>query len=528
MAEVGEEIACPVCLEEFEEPKCLPSCAHNVCQQCLEGMAQTNAKTIECPVCRKVSTIPLGGVADFPKNHLLARLIERIPGRKEKKVISAALKNCKDKVEVLRKSLVEMESRFQRTHERTEEMKTEIKSAASLVVEIVQEQEKELLGQIDCYMKENHSEDIFNKHKENLSDLLGQASSCTESIEELLSNGEVDDLKDLQDVLVEQLNEFAEASETRTFWAERDTKLKFGLKLSKSEALEKFLAEGSLGTLQKITDEIVEPSLLDLGQCGIDQSEFSPFAVAVSKISGDLAVLDESKKRVHIMNFEGQRQSCHIQIQYGDLWDIAYTKDDEVVVANRDRNRLLHYNRNGKFERKIVSSATEDDVKFTFLSVDTEGRYLVTSAPRYEESTFDTEPCVCVYSPERELERIFGHGVLLSPKKALWYSGQFFVPDSEKKSVLVFDDHGVFCREIGKGTLTEPAGIAIDPERNNILVCDYGGDCMQIFKCTGAFVNKFDTRGSPVQIALSKDGKKIVMCCELSCGERILHILSYI
>ena len=33
---VGNEIDCPVCLEVFDEPKCLPNCAHNVCVNVLE------------------------------------------------------------------------------------------------------------------------------------------------------------------------------------------------------------------------------------------------------------------------------------------------------------------------------------------------------------------------------------------------------------------------------------------------------------------------------------------------------------
>ena len=55
---VEHEISCPICYEDFREPKCLPNCAHNVCQQCLQRMKRKRKKVLECPVCRVESAIP--------------------------------------------------------------------------------------------------------------------------------------------------------------------------------------------------------------------------------------------------------------------------------------------------------------------------------------------------------------------------------------------------------------------------------------------------------------------------------------
>ena len=70
---VGNEIACPVCLEIFNDPKCLPTCAHNVCVKCLHNIVRRNPRKtkVQCPECRKKSQIPPSGVAGFPTNHLL-------------------------------------------------------------------------------------------------------------------------------------------------------------------------------------------------------------------------------------------------------------------------------------------------------------------------------------------------------------------------------------------------------------------------------------------------------------------------
>ena len=82
-----------------------PNCAHNVCQQSLQGMEKKRNNVLECPVCRVESVIPKGGVAAFPKNHLLVRLIEQSPGRKEKRYLKEAVKRCKDKLQGAKDSL---------------------------------------------------------------------------------------------------------------------------------------------------------------------------------------------------------------------------------------------------------------------------------------------------------------------------------------------------------------------------------------------------------------------------------------
>ena len=452
-------------------------------------------------------------------------------------------------MEALRECLSDMNARATANQDKAAQMREDVKSAASLAVGIIQEQEKSLLQQIDQYMSENHNEGVYEEHRERLQGLLSSGASCTDNIQQMLNRNDVIELKELEPVVKEQLNELVEAYDTRMFWAECDTKASFDLKLAKSQAFQTFIEEGSLGLVQSEAGEASHQSapvhksgevIKHITNTDVGQPEFSPFAVAVSELSGNLAVLDESKRRVYIMDLEGQRLAKNIQIQYGDLWDIAYSKDDEIVVANRSNNRLLHYDDAGKFQRKVVQAPTDCNAKFTFLSVDSAGRYLVTSAPRYEESENDTTSCVCMYSADRRYQSFFGGDKLSCPKKAIYYSEHYFVPDSDRKSVLVFEDRLAFFddvlsvprftgREIGRGALKDPAGIAIDSKNGNILVCDSEDHSVQVFKIkTGSFVCKFGTEGSPVQIALAKDAKKVILCGESSSGERFLQILSYI
>ena len=169
---VGDELSCPVCLEEFVEPKCLPNCAHNVCSQCLGRMIEPNSRKVECPECRVESTLPGSGVS-LPTNHLLVRLIERTPGRKERKAIKEALNKCKEKVESTEKSLKEMEAYcYEEVRKRGDELKCEISNTAENLVKIIRDQEKELLSQVDRFLSENYIEGAFQEHKREMSELV--------------------------------------------------------------------------------------------------------------------------------------------------------------------------------------------------------------------------------------------------------------------------------------------------------------------------------------------------------------------
>ncbi len=61
---VEELMSCTVCMDIFTSPKLLP-CHHTYCAMCLVPLLKTS--TIECPICRKVSSVP-NGIEDLPND----------------------------------------------------------------------------------------------------------------------------------------------------------------------------------------------------------------------------------------------------------------------------------------------------------------------------------------------------------------------------------------------------------------------------------------------------------------------------
>ncbi|CAF1660127.1 unnamed protein product [Rotaria magnacalcarata] len=77
-------LTCKICLEPFKDPKCL-TCLHTFCEQCIESHVSaqrsykyTDYREFACPICRKKTAIPSGGVQKLPDNFLIAGLSEMI------------------------------------------------------------------------------------------------------------------------------------------------------------------------------------------------------------------------------------------------------------------------------------------------------------------------------------------------------------------------------------------------------------------------------------------------------------------
>ena len=58
-----EQLTCPICLEQFTDPKLL-QCFHVFCEKCLKPVARQTpqGQVVECPNCRQPTSLPQKGV----------------------------------------------------------------------------------------------------------------------------------------------------------------------------------------------------------------------------------------------------------------------------------------------------------------------------------------------------------------------------------------------------------------------------------------------------------------------------------
>ncbi|XP_070556583.1 tripartite motif-containing protein 2-like [Ptychodera flava] len=80
--EIGEDfLTCPVCLEQYKNPKILP-CYHTFCQQCLEKLVEKTG-SLNCPTCQKSVQLPEDRVSGLDNNFFMNSMLEVLKKRTE-------------------------------------------------------------------------------------------------------------------------------------------------------------------------------------------------------------------------------------------------------------------------------------------------------------------------------------------------------------------------------------------------------------------------------------------------------------
>ena len=80
-----EFLTCKICLEGYKNPKCL-DCLHTFCEQCIDSHVMSECtykkysdyREFTCPLCRKRTQLPIGGVKKLPDNFLVSNLSELV------------------------------------------------------------------------------------------------------------------------------------------------------------------------------------------------------------------------------------------------------------------------------------------------------------------------------------------------------------------------------------------------------------------------------------------------------------------
>ncbi|XP_031561982.1 tripartite motif-containing protein 2-like [Actinia tenebrosa] len=199
---ISEEVTCAICLEELKEPKML-LCSHNVCRQCLELMSRNkNLIDIVCPVCRKPTPIPKGGVRCLPTNAAIIRVVEATLARKARIEIQESLLTEKPMVELLAKKISDLDKPLR--------VLKEIQEKADKLVNVIRNQEANLCREVEEFY--GRKCETIDGEKSDLDKLHSSASKCVQEAETILKQRWPDPTKTINaaKALKEQIEKITE------------------------------------------------------------------------------------------------------------------------------------------------------------------------------------------------------------------------------------------------------------------------------------------------------------------------------
>ena len=264
------------------------------------------------------------------------------------------------------------------------------------------------------------------------------------------------------------------------------------------------------------TVAVKERELTVVGELDLNLLEgeriYSLFGIAVNT-KGNIAVTDVGKNCVYIFDKNGQ---CLRKIgdkgQFKHPLGVTYLKDDEILIADTNNNRIQQINIQTGTVVKTFGEEGEGIGEFNFptdVCLDEERRIVVTEM---------WSKRIQVMSCQGETISIFGNigpEKLKGPRSCLPYKDKFFVSDGGNNRINAFDKSGTFLHKFGKqgnqdGQFNYPRGLLIDSS-NNLLVCDEDNNRVQQFSLDGRFTGKSITYlPNPRGIAATPDGRILV------------------
>lgn len=537
----NEELSCPICLEELKEPKCLPSCAHNVCKACLENMARTNPEIIRCPTCRRVSQVPPGGISSLPTNNVLIKFLEITPGRQQRLEIQKSVDKSKPVVEEMEKRIAILDRALEILQTDWKKAKEDIHLTANMVIEMVRNQESKLCEDIEDFYSKKHK--MLQNQRKNVGSLLASSAACLDTAEGVLVKGDVEELTEMGEVLTQQLQEISQMNfedtdelkhrceEQLEFFPNHDVQLNLE-KHCIGEVRRKIIdrKSSSMGTPRDSSDvNSMGQVIKKIGRKGSRRGNFKNPGGVSSNAQGEIAVADYFNNRVEVFDETGKfllkfGKKGAGEGQFRGPTGIAYTRNNKILVMDSRNFRVQVFDKTGHFLTTFGKRGFNQG-EFGWaegISVDENDNVIVT----------DTENNrVQIFLLDGTFVRQFGgrgpEG-FDTPLGTVYYKEEFYTSDKGNNCIKVFDDNGRYVRQFGRvgpgtGEFRSPRGIVVDRVNDCILVCDSENNCVHVFKLDGTYVANFETKKTPVGIDILK-GKKVVVS---SYYGHCIQILSY-
>ncbi|XP_078576423.1 tripartite motif-containing protein 2-like [Branchiostoma floridae x Branchiostoma japonicum] len=584
----GEELTCSICLELFTRPKVLP-CGHTFCQDCLQDHASRRFP-FQCPNCRQQVKLPLQGVAGLADSHIVANLCERLQTQATlsnetseqpqtgnrcsfhpSEEVRQYCKQCKVPIcyecfeeshdehptMSLRKAIQQHRGPVQalitegrgiletycgfirglREEEKSledQKQQTDIKimeayrQTCNQIYQQLTEEKDRLLSEVET--KHSQNKEVLQSQRDAVLNDVAELSSACDGAEQGMDREDMAFLHH-ESKLDEVVGKFREKTALSLIQAHpvvfeptENYTCALGKVITVPGAATSGAAAMAMSHHHGNQSRIVVPKqTLTFGGEGSDASQFNiPSGVTVSE-EGEIFVADMLNGRIQVFTLQGTfvRQfntdvpGEHMMAPYdvaldgeGNLWVVGCTAivSDEFAVKYDKQGRVLR-----KFELKNIKSEQP-----TGVAVDTRRNHILIT-DRAEDDEDNSHSKILVFRPDGTLVRTVGQQQGMKEPFFITVDGEgnILVSDYGNDCVFAYNEDGQFLFKFGgegsgEGQLREPGGICAD-RAGNFIVADRVNKRVELFDKTGRFLKHITTdMRCPCAVAMAPQGQLVV------------------
>ena len=486
------------------------------------------------------------------QNHKYKLVTECYPDHHQE--IEADLTIVKRKVADVNTAVTNLFTRERDVTKQGEDVKKQIHTHSQLIINLVQQSQRQLVQQVDTVVQQKI--ELLAKQREEAETVLKQLKGCEEFVEQSLKVGSQQQILREKQNMVQVMTTVNQDVNPVVFQPIEEANITF---TSNQTLVDKYEGIGQLKS-KPFAKSILVKNACYIGKkstitLNLQTQDGSPLSVPLSLISCELSSADDSQliscdiNETQSGNYDISFTPCtrgkhQLTIRLGDVnipgspftfriipspemrgkpvniisglnvpYGVVVTKNEEIVVAERDSHCITILNKEGKKVKSFGTKGTKEG-QFTYprgVAISHDGHILVTDNHRLQKLTFEGDYVKSVGSSKTgngPLQFQYPKGITVHPT-----TGQIFIGDSNNHRIQVLNNNLTYSHSFGKkGSSPEqfnsPWDVTFDNE-GYLYVADSDNHCIKKFTSTGQYISTFSSKGSnPGQI---KDPTSIII-----------------
>ena len=478
------------------------------------------------------------------RNHDYNLVTESYP--KHHQEIEADLTKVKTKVANINTAVTNLITREREVTKQGEDVKKQIHTQSQLIINLVQQSQRQLVQQVDTVVQQKI--ELLTKQREEAETVLKQLKGCEEFVEQSLKVGTQQQILREKQNMVQVMTTVNQDVNPALFKPIEEANITF---TSNQTLVDKYEGIGELkyksfgkSFLVKNACYVGKKSTITLN---LQSQDGSPLSVPLSLISCELSSAGDSQLiscdinetqsgnydisftpctrgnhqltiRLGGVNIPGSPFTLHIIPSpemrgkpvniisglNGPL-GVVITKNEEIVVAEKDSHCITILNKEGKKVKSFGTKGTKEG-QFTNprgVAISHDGHILVTDEHRLQKLTFESDCVKSVGSSKTgngPLQFNVPRGITVHPT-----TGQIFIADTCNHRIQVLNKDLTYSHSFGQfGSSPEqfhhPCDVTFDNE-GYLYVTDNNNHRIKKFTSRGQYISTFSSEGSnPGQI----------------------------